>query len=125
MYDIQVKPYIGRNAAWPVAKDFTFEGKVSMHFECVRATNRIIFHAADMKIDASSLTIMSATDSTMTVSKSYDYEELREFVTVTMSKNCAQGATYILSMNYDGKILQPLYGFHRSSYIEPNSGNRI
>lgn len=125
MYDFTIKPYIGRNTAWAEAKDFTFEGSISMHFTCVQATRDIIFHAADMKIDANSLAIQSTTDPSMSVTKSYDYEELREFVTVKMSKDCVQGASYVLSMTYEGQILEQLYGFYRSSYIDTATGNQI
>jgi hypothetical protein len=117
LYDFKIKPYIGRNAAWPAEKDFTFEGSIEMHFKCVKPTTEIVFHAADMIIDASSLTIRSDTDATMTVSKSIKNETLREFVTVTMSKQCTANADYVLSMTYEGEVLPALYGFYRSSYI--------
>lgn len=120
LYDFTIKPYIGRNPAWPAEKDFTFEGSIDMHFTCVKSTNKIIFHAADMKIIESSLTIRSSTDPSMTVSKSIETDKLREFVIVTMSKQCVQGVGYTLSMTYDGNLLPALYGFYRSSYIDEN-----
>lgn len=123
-YDFKIKPYIGRNPAWPAAKDFTFEGSIEMHFTCAKPTDKIIFHAADMVIDGNSLSIRSTADPSMSVGKSYDYENLREFVTVYMSKNCTQDASYILSMTYDGNVLQQLYGFYRSSYEDVNK-NRV
>lgn len=120
LYDFKIKPYIGRNEAWAADKDFTFEGSIDMHFTCDNPTNKIIFHAAEMTIIESSLTIRSTTDTTISVGKSYEYDKRREFVTVTMNKQCTKGATYILSMDYDGKVLGTLYGFYRSSYIDEN-----
>lgn len=73
-----------------------------------------------MTIIESSLTIRSTTDTTISVGKSYEYDKRREFVTVTMNKQCTKGASYILSMDYDGKVLGTLYGFYRSSYIDEN-----
>lgn len=124
LYDFQIKPYIGRNEAWPVEKDHTFEGSIDMHFTCTVPTDRIVFHAADMTIHPDTFTISSTTDTTISVAKSFDYDELREFVSIAMNRECVRGAQYVLSMKYDGKILPTLYGFYRSSYLDPN-GNRV
>lgn len=124
LYDFKIKPYISRNPAWPVEKDFTFEGQIDMHFTCSKPTDKIVFHAADMKIDVNSLTIYSSSENAINVSKSIEIDEKREFVIVTMNKQCAQGASYVLSMNYDGQVLPTLYGFYRSSYVNLN-GDRI
>jgi len=125
LYDFHIKPYIGSNpTVWPAEKDYTFEGYIEMHLACAKPTNKIVFHAADMVINENTLAILSTTDPTMTVTKSVEIDKRREFVTVTMSKQCVQGANYTLSMTYDGNVLGTLYGFYRSSYID-NNGNRV
>ena len=95
-----------------------------MHFTCMKPTDKIVFHAADMEIQANTFAISSTTDSSISVMKSFEYDTRREFVTITMNKECIRNAQYILSMKYDGRILPTLYGFYRSSYLDLE-GNRV
>lgn len=97
-----------------------------MHFTCTTPTDRIVFHAADMDIHQNSLVIQSVDniDPTISVANSYEYDTVREFVIVSMNKECMAGVKYILFMTYDGRILPTLYGFYRSSYLDQN-GNRV
>lgn len=118
VYDLTITPYIGSNAAWDSSKDFTFEGIMNMHLLCYKATKKIVFHSAGLKINEDTLMLSSATDGTITFSKKLEYDNLREFVIVNLDRNCVEGSTYELKMDYTGIIVTELFGFYRSSYLD-------
>lgn len=116
-YDIEIKPYIGTEETYG-DKAFTFEGRVIMKLTCEAPTNKIIFHAINLNIDAEKLELTSATDKDIKFDKNFKYESLREFVTVSLSRNCVTGAEYSLTVVYTGEILKATFGFYRSQYTE-------
>lgn len=77
-----------------------------------------------MRIYTQSLAIHSSADPTMSVARSIEIDDKREFVTMTMSKPCVQDVEYKLSLNYDGKLLFQYNGFYRTSYHDQN-GNQV
>lgn len=90
---------------------------MKMTVECLKPTNKIIFHSVDLKIDPNSLAIMSEQDNSgIDVQKSLQFDDRREFVIVTTTRNCMPGAKYTLHMDFNGTILTVLYGFYRSTY---------
>lgn len=120
LYDITLKPYIGRNDAWSETKDFTFEGAVNMSFICNEPTNKIVFHSIELEIDTNSLVIESSVDTTITISQTLEFDYRRNFVIVTMNRLCLEGQLYSLKLKYMGVLLTSLYGFYRSSYLDTN-----
>lgn len=124
-YDIQLKPYIGRNESWPEDRDFTFDGSIKITFKCTEPTDKIIMHAVDLNIDKSSISLDSLENTqSIQVEKNYQLEAKRQFVIFNMGKQCAKDKIYILSMNYTGLISQNLYGFYRASY-KTSSGQTV
>lgn len=121
LYDLTLKPYVGSNPnAWSSSKDFTFEGEMKMHFRCIQPTNVIVFHAIELAIDLDLLDIYSDDDPDIKVFHSIDYDKIRSFVTVTMTRECKRNVEYVLHIEYTGSILPVLYGFYTSSYKDGN-----
>ena len=118
LYDLTIQPFIGDTYE---EKSFTFDGTMIMHLKCKRATNKIVFHSHQLKIDAEKLKIESATDPAMNVDKNIKFDFVRQFVTVFMSKDCVVDAEYMLTIVYEGPISDKLNGFYRSSYIDSNN----
>lgn len=117
LYDLTLKTYIGpKPGVWPAEKDWTFEGTQKMTIECIKATNKIIFHSNGLNINVDTLSITSTQDNGITVAKSFQYDSLRHFVTLTTNRNCQPGANYILHIDFNGSITPLLYGFYRSTY---------
>jgi aminopeptidase N len=123
-YDLTMKTYIGTNNAWPDEKAFTFEGYTIINFVCEKPTQKIILHSRNLEINGNQLVLESADDNGIGVGNNVEYELLREFLTLTMTRECKQGAKYSLKLNYTGPITNDLLGFYRSSYVDQN-GNRI
>ena len=55
LYELTIQPYIGTNETYG-DKAFTYEGQMNITFECLNATNKLIFHtSAETNIDKSKL----------------------------------------------------------------------
>lgn len=117
-YDLTIKPYIGENAAWTADKVWTFEGNIVMHFTCDQPTNKLIFHSLNLDLDTANMRLESPTDNTISVDRTVQYDSVRDFVIVTMNKQCQKSAEYSFHLNFGGKILESLYGFYRSSFVD-------
>lgn len=127
-YDLQIKTYIGRNPSWPAEKDFTFEGIIDMTFTCMKPTNEIVFHAINLTMDPNSLKIRTNNVSNLTqqldlATKSFEYDSVRQFATVRMSRSCFPFENFTLTINYTGLIFEQTMGFYRSIYFDDN-GNQ-
>ncbi len=123
MYELTIKPYIGDNYN---EKSFTFEGYLNLSFICANQTNKIILHAKDLFIR--SLKLFEINNSyfngisynEILIKNNLFYDDIREFVIITLNKDCVNGNNYILSINYTGVISNSLSGFYRSSYLDLN-----
>jgi hypothetical protein len=118
-YDLTIKPYVGvKPTAWPTEKDWTFEGTQVIHFTCKKPTNLIVFHSIGHDIDLAAFVINSATDAGIDVIRALEKDEKRDFVTITITRDCRAGADYELTIKFTGVILDVLYGFYRSTYTD-------
>jgi hypothetical protein len=120
LYDFEIRPYIGTNETYG-DKAFTFDGKMNMHFICIKPTRKVIFHSLDLTIDESKLVISSTTDSSIGLSKQVEYDIKREFAIIHLNSDCVKNGKYVLNIVYTGLISSNLFGFYRSSYIENNT----
>ncbi len=91
---------------------------MTMNFKCVNPTNKIVFHARDLNIDAENLILSSVTDKSVPVlNKSISYDNVTHFVIINLDKDCASNSDYKLVVPYSGNIISNLYGFYRGSYV--------
>lgn len=116
-----LQPFIGPNPAWPTEKDYTFEATMHMHFTCRKPTTKIIFHSLELVIDQNALQLTSNDDNGIGLVGDLEFDQRREFVIVTMNRECKMGSSYVLKIEFTGIILPVLYGFYRSSYLDANS----
>ena len=114
-----MQPFIGPDYG---VLSFTTKGEVNLHFECTNPTDKIVFHAKDLKIDEKELNLQSIndTDPDLKTLYSFTYDEEREFVTVPFNRNCKKNMKYELEIQFTGIISDKLYGFYRSSYVDRN-----
>ena len=118
LYEIELQPFIGPKEVYG-DKAFTTIGKVIMHFECKKPTDRIEFHAKDLTIDAEKFKIRSNSHPELYVNgKSMKYDAQREIVSIDFNMKCKEGAKYELDVHFNGIIANKLYGFYRSSYVD-------
>ena len=114
-----MQPFIGTNETYGNLS-FTTKGKVFLYFECKNPTNKIVFHAKDLNIDETELNLKSDKDSDLKTLYSMTYDEIRDFVTVPLSRNCVKDISYVLEIRFTGIISDELNGFYRSSYVDRN-----
>ena len=119
LYELTLKTYVGTNVTYG-DKAFTYEGNMIIHFDCAQPTNKIVFHASEISINASALQLTLASDGSESPILGTEYEEEREFYTVNLNDNCIANRTYKLSIEYSAKIRADLNGFYISSYIDQN-----
>ena len=115
LYDLTIKPYIGASFG---DKSFTFEGSMKIHFTCTKPTNKIIFHLKDLNFKNETIKLSSSNDSTLSIVLPWANDFQREFFIANFSRNCSQGVSYILNLEYVGQISKNLVGFYRSSYVD-------
>ena len=118
-YELEIRPYIGPSEVYGNLA-FTFEGKMTMHFTCLKSTNKIIFHQLNLNIDAANLELNSPDDTLTKLDKNILFDAKKQFVIINLSRNCVEKANYKLVVPYTGHILSNLYGFYRGSYVYNN-----
>jgi len=124
LYELTIKPYIGTNETYG-DKAFTYEGTMKMTFDCLNATNKIIFHTLEQKINSSKLVLLNGDGSPSGLSiTSTDIDLLRDFFIINLNGACIQSQNYVLVVEYTGVIRVELNGFYRSSYLASNGETR-
>lgn len=120
LYDITTK-----TAFDSLTQPTYFDGVVHIDMECLTATNTIILHQSDIKIDNSSINVTDLNNAAFTVnivSTSYDNET--EFYKITLSAQLTKGAKYRLSMNYRADLRTDNVGFYKSFYYDNDRNKR-
>ena len=84
---------------------------------CGEPSNKISFHARELKIDTNKIELKSVNYTGISFNKILEYDEERLYFTLHMSRECEKNAKYILTVPFSGKISSYLYGFYQSSYI--------
>ena len=116
LYDLQIQPFIGPKEVYG-DRAFTFDGVMKMHLVCKNPTDKIVFHSEKQRINEDELKLTSSDDpNPLGFDKKLKYDEVREYVVLSLNRNCVKDAKYELTIVYEGQILSELYGFYRSSY---------
>ena len=116
LYDLKLRPYLPYDDMTEMYKSkiFDYDGEAKIHLECLKATDKIVFHSLNLKLN--SFRLDSKKDSKIKLIDSVLFDSQTEFVILHMNKKCVEEADYILNINYTGKILDELHGFYKSSY---------
>lgn len=85
--------------------------------ECVKPGTNITVHAADLKVNNESITVVEKDGDKKNI-KIIEYDEEREFLIIHMNESLAVGKVYLLNIEYTGYLRDNLKGFYRSSYTD-------
>lgn len=120
-YTIALIPFLD-NAPEPEV-DFTFKGTITISLDCKEATDKIVMHAYDIKIeDKSKVKVVKEGTTDLLAVKSIgpiDTEkDGKQFFTITMEQPLELDMKYDVTIEYMGNLNEELDGFYRSSYKE-------
>lgn len=90
----------------------TFNVQETVYFELKKATNELIFHAVDLRVNEASLLFG---ENKIKASKTV-YDPKNETVKFIFSKKISKGKFELL-LNFDGFITNKMCGFYQSSYV--------
>ena len=117
-YELEIRPYVGPVEVYG-DKAFTFDGKIAMTMNCVKATSKIVFHGLDLNITVSGLELYRTVDKVaVPFSSVLKYDLEREYYTMTVNEELKAGVEYTLVVPYKAGILNRLDGFYRQQYVE-------
>jgi len=116
-YTLHLKPllFIGK---------FQTDGHAEIEFKCVDPTNKITFHASDIKLDPKTIRVNSVNESQRLTILDTSYNEEAQMFTVQMKHDLEQGRLYRIKMNFTSILNDMLQGFYRSSYTDVTTGER-
>lgn len=118
LYELEIRPYIGPAEVYG-DRAFTFDGKIAMTMNCVKATSKIVFHGLNLDITVSGLELYSTVDkAAVPFSSVLDYDLKREYYTMTVNEQLKAGKEYTLVVPYKADIVDRLDGFYRQQYVE-------
>lgn len=103
-YDIRMHPDL---------KTFKFSGSVEIEFEVVEATDFIVLHVKELKVDQPVVKDVSQQNiQVVKYLENKDYEQAY----VRLSSRLGQHKHYRLVLTFQGKLSDSMMGFYRSSY---------
>lgn len=102
--------------------NFTTSGTMVMTLFVADDTRKIIFHANDLDIDQSSLTVKRAIDKATIEVAEQDYDRNSQRYTVTMKDDLVHDVVYELTVKFTGLLNNNMQGFYRSSYTGIKDG---
>ena len=105
-YNLELVPFL-------IPDNFTIRGAVEIEVLCRLPATNITLHAADLKIDNStvSVTDLSTGDDIEAVNVAYD--EAREFFILNTGSELEQGKKYVIKIQYTAFLKDNLKGFYR------------
>lgn len=106
----------------PDFENDVFNGSVAIEFTVLEATNRIYFHARELQIDSSSITLQSGNELPMNIYGFSYANDTTEICTVQFADQFVVGKTYTLNIPSFTGILNPdNAGFYLAKYEDENS----
>lgn len=124
LYELIVKPYYKAED-----EPSKFDGKIKIHFTCVRNTNKLILHMKNIDLVNSSLVLSSSTDSSLTTPLTafpWTFNKVTELLTFEFGPSGGstffkQSNDYTLSVDYVGYLQADNVGFYKTSYTNSQS----
>ena len=122
-YKIFIKPQfttIVNNSSFP------YEGEVTISFNCVENTNRLIFHINKLLINGTTLSVKSLSDSSFTEIKGFSWTNdiERQFFVANLAQQFKANQNYSVFVQFTGYLTDDNAGFYRSSYLDNNQQRR-
>ena len=114
-YELEIKPYIG-NFEMYQNKSFTFTGIVKIYFSCIEQTNEIVLHSKGLNITSVRLSINR---NNVETTGEFAINTENDFLTIYTRSMLQINTNYSIMIEFNGLILDKLYGFYRSSYYSP------
>ena len=111
--------YIKTNMSLYENINFSQKSSTKITFSCLNPTKTVQLHSSDLQID--SITVTSTSDQTNLVDETSKWtvsKDDTEFLFVNLKNYCTPNEDYIMEINYTAPILDGLFGFYRSSYID-------
>lgn len=100
-------------------ENFDFNGIVTIQIKILEPTNIITLHQRQLTIDR--VDHVDAAGTVLTASLVNNYEELREFLTITLPTQMTVDAEIFLKITYHGILRTDNTGFYRASYTDVDS----
>ncbi len=87
-------------------------------FECLNATDKIVFHTSEeTNIDEVELKLSGGDGATLNILDT-DFDDVTEFYTISLDGECVvSDKLYSLEIHFDAPIRRDLEGFYVSSYF--------
>ncbi|CAF0815629.1 unnamed protein product [Brachionus calyciflorus] len=115
-YDLEIKPYVGPKELYG-DKAFSFEGQIEMEFLCAKPTNKVMFHQKELKLTL--VKFKSEQDPDLKITNpNFEFDYKKDFVSAYFDRDCKENVNYSLTVKFEGVILDKLYGFYRSSFLD-------
>ncbi|KAK7090085.1 hypothetical protein V1264_009931 [Littorina saxatilis] len=112
-YDLAIEP----NMYDPDPATFTFNGSVTLTFNCVQATNLIVLHINELQVDNIRVSGASTGQAAVPGYQGHVEDKDRQFVNITLDSTLTAGQNYTVSMDFTGPLdANGLDGLYLSSY---------
>lgn len=115
-YDIWISTDIHRG-------DFEFDGRVNILIEVVQNTVDIVLHYRQMNVQT--VNLFFADNTVLEPNVAFVQNETLEFLVIRPSLTLIQGQRVIVQVFYNGVIREDSSGFYRSSYVDPETNERV
>ena len=106
-YELEIRPFLADS-------NFTFSGRVRIHFTCLEETRSLRLHSKELNVTSFSLI---DTNDTVSLLDEYDLDDDTDFLTFHANDTFKENSNYSVNIEFRGVILNRLYGFYRSSYL--------
>ena len=113
-YKLELVPFI-------IPDNFTIRGSVEIEILCVQSSSNITLHAADLKIENDTVSVMDENNQYVNM-RTVDYDTEREFVILHLQYELEQGKKYKVKILYTAYLRDNLKGFYRSVYTDQRTG---
>jgi len=108
-YDLYVKPYL--NITNENLRFSVFDGRVDIHLNVTRTTNRIVLHKRFITVREP----IEITNDVSVISTTFNQD--LDFFTIILNRSLQANEQPILTLNYVGELRNDTDGFYLSSYV--------
>lgn len=106
-YDLWLKTDVHQNI-------FDFSGRVKIHIAILERSQTITLHARQITID--NIDMLNADGSLVQSNLQYDYDDVLEFLVITLPSEVYENGEIFLEISYHGILRDDGSGFYRASY---------
>ncbi|CAL8118838.1 unnamed protein product [Orchesella dallaii] len=118
-YRVSISPVIDEGQT-EVAEQWFVPGTSEISVTAQRTTSNIVMHSKNITIHSTTVS-QGATNIPVINEVSGDHD----FLNISLGAALQQGQTYTISLTFTSYITEDLNGLYRSSYINPDTGDRV